>query len=308
VPEDLLQEFTGGTALSDLPEGFPPFVMPEGVLPIGSHQAPNQQMVLLRTSRGGAESQLAVANALMAGSGWIELASPATARRNGFVVPARALEPVTLCHDDHGIFEIRGEDGIENRVYIRRYAMANATQRPTCAQQNESRTTGRPPIGPAPSSLARYLPSFEALILPVEPSAAAAPSNRGDSLGPPLNAPQLGIRGVPAGLVNGGNRSFVTLAPTARFGPVRRDSSAGVQSNLFIAAGDRSLRTFRRLLADAMEAQGWELDSGWTSADTAASHWLRESDEDKRLLLRLHIARVPDDFYNVAYDLSELGD
>jgi len=305
VPEDLLRELTGGSAYSDLPADFPPFTMPEGMSPIGSHQAPSQQLILLRTSRGGAESQLAVLDALRTSSGWIELPSPNSARQNGFVIPARELEPVTLCHDQYGIFDVRGEDGIENRVYIRRYAMADVARNLTCAQQNEARTSVRPRFGGGSSSLLQYLPSFEALIPAVEAPNADAPS----VLRPPVNSPAIGIRGIPSapGNVAGRiSRSFIGQIPGSRVSAIRT-SADGLQSGLLIPADDRSLRIFRRRLADSMETQGWRLDSQWNSADAAGSHWLRESTDGRQMLLNLHTERAPEDFYIVTYELVELG-
>jgi hypothetical protein len=309
VPEDLLREFTGGTALSDLPEGFPPFVMPEGISPIGSQQTPGQQMVLLRTGRDGAESQLAVANALRAVEGsWMELVPLSSARQNGFVVPARTREPVTLCHDQHGIFEILGEDGIENRVYIRRSNMVNNSRSPTCAEQNESRITRLPTVRPGISPAMQYRPSFEALIPPAQRAAADDTTIRNNALGvPPLNEPALGIRGVPASrIVRTPDRSLFPR-PSGLGGVGLADVRDAWQSNAYIPHGDRSLRAFNREVADLMEELGWEFDSGWNNADAAASHWVRESNEGNRLLLRLYIARIPADFYNIEYELGELG-
>src|SRR5690606_31821685 len=75
VPVDVVRYLSGGgVAYRDLPESFPPFVMPEGMLLIGAQDSDLRQLVLLRTSRGGVESQNAMIAALQAQSAdWVVL-------------------------------------------------------------------------------------------------------------------------------------------------------------------------------------------------------------------------------------------
>ena len=295
VPVTLVRYLSGGVAYRDLPDNFPPFVLPEGMQLLGSQDSSLQQFVLLRTNRGGAESQAAIVEALMAEGGWLTLAPVGSQRQNGFVVPAGAgtLRPVSLCHDEFGELEIRGEDGIENRVYMRRMNRALQEGWPGCAVLNETRLQGRPAgLRELRTPTPQYMPSFEFLIEDT--------SSRPEAF--VTTEREIGIRGFsPSRAPVGRNQAFLSLVPS-----IRNSSGLITKSELRIPANGRSADDINDLVIKQLREEGWELDTRWQGDAGAGSNWVRTTETDMKLLLSFMVMATGIEDYEARIKLTEL--
>lgn len=173
VPVDLARAFAGGgTIYRGLPPDFPSFTLPAGLSVMGSHDLGNFQRVLLRSAPEGGEAQRAIAQALLA-EGWTELPAQAPARETGFIIPDPGTprpKPVMLCQDDFGRLEVRGETGVENRVYLQRFAYEPAARGTSCEEHAQNLATPRAPRSSVPP-LQPYLP-----VLAAPPSSLPQPN------------------------------------------------------------------------------------------------------------------------------------
>jgi hypothetical protein len=269
--------------------------MPDGLLPIGSQDNSLQQLVLLRTSRGGAESQTAVVDALMAEGGWVTLATVGSPRQNGFVVPdaAATLQPASLCHDEFGELQIRGEDGIENRVYIRRINRATQQGWAGCAALNAARFQGPAGPGELRSSAPQYMPSFDFLLEAAPPRAE-----------PFVTIEQgIGISGIsPSGAPVGSNQAFLSRSAASRI-----SSGLITQSELRIPANGRSVDDINDLVIKQLREAGWTQDARWQGETGAGSNWVRTTETGTKLLLSFLVMATGAENFGARIKLTELG-
>ena len=114
IPIELARFFAGGADFyRTLPEQFPEIEIPLGLEVIGSMDRRDRQQVLFRSQLGAEESERALAQAFV-NQGWSVLRGETGGELPG---PGEAL---SLCHDQQGQVWLNGEEGVENRVYLRR--------------------------------------------------------------------------------------------------------------------------------------------------------------------------------------------
>ncbi len=137
------------------PTDFPPLTLPPETRIMASFAETFQQRVLLRTNLSGAEAQEAIVDDLL-GAGWQVMNQ--VQQERGFVLPAGVSgQPVMLCHDSYRLLEVRGQDGLENRVYLRRAGLTGQTL--SCADMDD-RSRGVVGAPPARAVLGAFLPTL----------------------------------------------------------------------------------------------------------------------------------------------------
>lgn len=261
VPVELARALArGGVFYRGLPPDFPSFAMPPGLSVIGSHALDNQQRVLLRSAPEGDEAQRAIAGAL-AREGWMELPEPGAARRNGFIIPdLGALRPLRLCHDAFGVMRVRGESGVENRVYLERLGVDRRPGRPGCEEQRRAALAPRPPRFPAPSAVSEFLPVLES---------------------PAVSSPSPD---VPFGI--------------ARIG-LGSGSGSREERESLVVAPDFSPAELLEHYAAQLREQDWERDAAWAGQVSAGGNWTRRVGNGDRLLATLRIVQASLDAFMI---------
>ena len=287
VPADLARYLAGGGRMTpELPADFPALTLPEGLSVMGAFDQGRRQLVLLRSLTSGIEAQQAIVADLVA-RGWIDMTDTRD-RAYGFIVPAVNPVPASLCHDELGNLQVRGEDGVENRVYLTRTGDARGPDELSCEEMLAARLAGRPPFPrrELDSNPFRFLPTL------------ASPSLEPDPGQVPLNQPDLGIRGVPFDVLG---------SSIAR---VRLGTATGMshESELLAYAPDYSPAELDEHYAAQLREQGWTRDSGWGGEDQAISNWVREPEEGLRVLLSLRILPREADRLAVQIRLMESAD
>lgn len=276
VPAELLEVLTDSQYYRELPPGFPVFTLPEGLSVIGSRHGPaaapvTQQQVLLRSAPEGPVAQRAMVTELLA-QGWVDVTREPVGA-TGFIVPGNTdYAPTALCHDDYGVMGVRGETGVENRVYLDLVlnARANANWAGCEAMRSArvDRPPGPPPVGLDPRGFLQYLPRLEA--------PAVAESGVAQRLYMPnLVGSRISARGE------------------------------GFADRTTVHAPDLGVNELERHYAGQLRAQGWRRDTSWAGELTAGSTWTRRTDDGLNLLFSLSAARMGDGVYSVGIRMGE---
>ena len=114
IPIELARFFAGGADFyRSLPEQFPELELPPGLEVMGSMDRRDRQQVLFRSALGAEDAERALAQAFV-NQGWNLLQGD-----TGGELPGSG-EAISLCHDRLGQVWFNAEEGVENRVYLRR--------------------------------------------------------------------------------------------------------------------------------------------------------------------------------------------
>lgn len=269
IPRELLRYFSGGgTIYSDLLDNFPPFIMPDGLRLMGSQDSMGNQKVLIRTSRGGGESQAALVDEFLS-QGWQILPGVNASRDWGFIIVAKPgqIVPITICHNDYGNLEIRARDfdGPANRVYVRRYNYIQVNESNDCELQRERRLyTGiGPPPGLRPPVLFMYLPQ---LVLPEE-----------------FNIPPIS-RFVDAVFFGGSN---------------------SIMRDLTLNSDDWTAEEFYNHFASQLTAQSWAQQSASFNSLEATGDWALEAENDLSLVGIFKVEEVEEGEFYLVFSMEK---
>ena len=272
LPIELARYFTGGGYwYSDLPDDFPPFVLPADMQVMGSLDQTQRKQVILTTTLERDAALEALANAFREQDGWIRAPVPPVAalKPRGFVErerlnnPSTTVRPIRLCNDNYGVVQI---DSIfaPDTVYMSFMSSGSGgprTNRSSCAQ-------GRA----------------------IEQQMVAPPTNVVW-----LNTPALGL---PEGTtILGNNRPLNIDGPTPE---------NEFQTSVRLNAARQSLTTLNRNFARQMRKQGWKRDKQWTGDLSAGSSWTLQTDDDRELSALINIVHVAETDYELSLQLLEL--
>ena len=264
LPIELARYFTGGGYwYSDLPDDFPPFVLPAGMQVMGSLDQTQRKQVILTTTLERDTALEALANAFREQDGWIRAPVPAAAafKPRGFVEqerldnPPTTVRPIRLCNDNYGGIQI---DSIFSPDTVYMSFMSSGSGRPrtnrsSCAQ---GRAIEQQMVAPSTNFVW-------------------------------LNTPALAL---PKGTTILGNRLLITDGPTPE---------NEFQTSVRLNAARQSLTTLNRNFARQMRRQGWKRDKQWTGDISAGSNWTMKTDDDQQLSAFISIVRVAENDYDL---------
>ncbi len=274
VVNQVLGAMFGGQAhlYSDLPEGFPPFALPEDMTVLAGVDQGWSQRVILK-SPFDYQAAIALAYRALMDAGWQLVPRPGTQMQQaGFINPQQPSPQTQLCHNEHGFMDVSIQSDVAaTYVNLVRNVPQPGMPVPSCEPETAAANALIPPE--VQQRMQQQMQQQMQL----------------QEFMPRLVLPRVTEMTSPMGGYGGGPSS---------------QNDWEVRATL---SGTWSLEQVFRHFADQIADQGWERDARVTGDAMASGSWTKTVESDIELVGSLVVLSTGDESYDLRFRLIREG-